>query len=495
MKFVRLLVILVVIGLMGVAHVSAQYYYGNGLQISLGIDSNKVLVRIDSTYAFPFNVSLPQIVGRISAEIEDSSVIDDFSIYSLSSSSGYSTFIDSLYSVPGVELVEPYYLDQSDSAMYIGTLFCVRFSDGVSEYTIDSINEANHVEMLRSLEYLDGVYVLSNTHVAHQSVLELANTYYDLEVTEYSHPVWGIKAQLFGYRVFDYYSPNQSHIAKVIGELNVRSVWDFAGLTDSVVVAVMDDGLASHEDLPDSRILEGISYSHEDSTDVTPLVISAHGMGVSGIIAASHTTDSLEGENPNSGVISMMPFAKILPAQIFYVLWPAEDPIKADYIAWAYQNGAQVMNNSWGYTDPTYYSDVIADALERAFAFGRGGKGCVIVCASGNGAIDYPGEVAFPASFQYSLAVGATELDDDRWYYSQYGDNLGLVAPSGDKSFQGDVWTLDQMDSLGYNPYYGLACPDEQNNDWDYDCAFGGTSAAAPIVSGAAALLLSFDYS
>jgi len=69
---------------------------------------------------------------------------------------------------------------------------------------------------------------------------------------------------------------------------------------------------------------------------------------------------------------------------------------------------------------------------------------------------------------------------------------LDIVAPSGDVNLEGDVWSLDQMGNQGWNPAYISDCP-PGSNDNDYDCRFGGTSAACPVVSGTAALLLSRD--
>jgi len=143
----------------------------------------------------------------------------------------------------------------------------------------------------------------------------------------------------------------------------------------------------------------------------------------------------------------------------------------------------------------------VTAAIDSAFQFGRNGLGCPVIFSSGNLGLEQPDTVAYPARLPSCLAVGAIDdFLDERWLYSQYGTTLDLVAPSGYTCFQGDVWTLDQMYNAGYNPnltescngavYWGCTSP-TTGNDIDYDCNFGGTSAAAPIVSGAAALLLS----
>jgi subtilisin family serine protease len=118
------------------------------------------------------------------------------------------------------------------------------------------------------------------------------------------------------YKLFDYYHNVQAHTKKVIGTFNSASVWDFAGLTRPITVAVIDDGIDAHEDLPSSRILTGFNFA-EGETDTRPGRKMTHGMACAGIIAGSHTTDSLGGSHRSSGIISLSPNVKILPVNVF----------------------------------------------------------------------------------------------------------------------------------------------------------------------------------
>jgi len=213
-------------------------------------------------------------------------------------------------------------------------------------------------------------------------------------------------------------------------------------------------------------------------------------MACAGIIGASHTTDPEAGQLSSSGVISLDPNILIMPVKMFDDSGKGTrgGDVPASAISYAWQSGADILSNSWGYNSTSVSYDVINDAIDRATLFGRGGRGCPVIFSSGNSWS--PSGVRYPACLPSSFSVGATQLDDQRWYYSCYGSGLDIVAPSGDVNYQGDVWTLDQMGTLGFNPTRFSDCP-PGGNDNDYDCRFGGTSAACPVVSGTAALLLS----
>jgi subtilisin family serine protease len=122
-----------------------------------------------------------------------------------------------------------------------------------------------------------------------------------------------------------------------------------------------------------------------------------------------------------------------------------------------------------------------------ASTLGRDGKGCGIFFASGNTPTD---TVYYPAMYPEVISVGALHPDDSVWGYSCFA-KVDVVAPSG-RSTNHPIWTLDLMDSLGYNTSeLSGVCGDP--NDIDYNCRFGGTSAAQPVAAGVAALVLARD--
>jgi hypothetical protein len=99
---------------------------------------------------------------------------------------------------------------------------------------------------------------------------------------------------------------------------------------------------------------------------------------------------------------------------------------------------------------------------------GRRGKGCVIVWAAGNGNELISSDEW--ASYGKVLAVAASTDHDIRAYYSDFGPEVDVCAPS----------------SGGQNGITTTAIGGYTSN-------FGGTSSAAPLVAGIAGLILSLD--
>lgn len=149
---------------------------------------------------------------------------------------------------------------------------------------------------------------------------------------------------------------------------------------------------------------------------------------------------------------------------------------------YAYSTTADVLNNSWGYT--TQFADTtninfagqdfidIINEFQNLTEDGRGGLGTNIVFAAGNARTD--GDNVNYHNMQnseYVITVAAIDSDGTYSYFSTPGAAL-LVAAGGTT-----VWVPDRTGASGYN------------SGGDYT-NFSGTSAAAPIVSGAIAVIL-----
>lgn len=99
------------------------------------------------------------------------------------------------------------------------------------------------------------------------------------------------------------------------------------------------------------------------------------------------------------------------------------------------------------------------------------------------GQYDHHNAVAYPASNPDTIAVGASTDGaisglEERAYYSQFGPELDVVAPSSNQNQR--ITTTDRVAASGYSA-------------GEYTSNFGGTSAATPLVAGVVADLIAFD--
>ncbi|HVK12652.1 MAG TPA: S8 family serine peptidase [Gemmataceae bacterium] len=246
------------------------------------------------------------------------------------------------------------------------------------------------------------------------------------------------------------------------------AAWTITKGKADVRVAVLDEGVdTSHPALKAAVVAE------RDFVDGKPTAMpdgdDAHGTACAGIIV------SRDARNPG-----LAPGCSLVAARIAKgdgaSGWVFDDFKTADAIDWAWKEAkADVLSNSWGGGPPV---DAITRAFERARTKGRGGKGAVIVVATGNN----DGPVAYPAILPDVLAVGAsnpwderktrTSKDGENWWGSNFGPEISLVAP-GVK-----ISTTDITRSAGYAA-------------GNFVATFNGTSSATPHVAAAAALILS----
>jgi subtilisin family serine protease len=207
-----------------------------------------------------------------------------------------------------------------------------------------------------------------------------------------------------------------------------------------------------------------------------PGPLDSHGTACAGIIGAA--------SNNGRGTAGIAWHCRILPIRILGEGGFADTSAIADAFSCAVDQGAKVISNSWG---GPFASNQIIDAIDTAVD-----RGCLVVVSAGNGgasSLEPMRQVGYPARYERCIAVGSVGRDDLLFGYSSRGPGyaVDLVAPSGECNLEGDIWTTDHSGENGYNQ--GDAGAEEASGD--YTGHFGGTSAAAPVVAGVAALVWS----
>jgi subtilisin family serine protease len=336
--------------------------------------------------------------------------------------------------------------------MYVASL-----KDGVN------VSEAlKELDQSSLVEYVEPNYLM-------QPMSTPNDTYYD--------EVWGLENTGQSYRTRRLVLTNGT--AGV--DINWKATWDSDDFpTNEVIVAVLDTGVDyNHQDLvnqmwknpgeiPGNGVdddnngfiddVYGID-THADDTD--PMDEHAHGTHCAGTIAAE--------ANNNYGIVGVNPYAKIMALRFIGANGGyASDAI--DGIFYATDMGAQVINNSWGGGG---YSQALQDAIDYANE-----NGLLVLAASGN---DGQMLSKYPASYDGVISVGATDSDDVKAYFSNWGPDLDLNAPGH------DILSLRALGTLEEEEAEGLFVHPED----DTMLIFSGTSMACPNAVGAASLLVS----
>ncbi|MCK5124757.1 MAG: S8 family serine peptidase [candidate division Zixibacteria bacterium] len=478
-------------------NVLAQYYYSDNRQVPLLVDSNKITILFSDEVFLDTIGQYANYYNRINSLIEDEESIGDFQTFALNSSIGYSEFTDTLRSSASVKMVNPYYMCAPGENFLVGESFCCKFQESTSYFFIDSLNDANGVEIVYEKNYAPKEYLLKVNANAVMPTLEMANYYYELSEVEFSHPDFLGGIVLDGTPVYDYYWSNQWAMQRVFNTSASQpeiTAFEITAGSPDIVVAVLDDGVAVHEDIPASRILQGYDFACGDDTPVpcNNPGYGYHGQACAGIIGAGYTVDSLSANDPNTGVCGVAPNCRILPIKImssFDSLYTEcchgiSVSVMGRAIDTAWIMGADILASSWHYNVPV---DIVHQATWRASYYGRDGKGCGIFHSTGN---TYSGNTTYPGIMYQVISVGSIDPDDRIWSYSNYS-KVDVVAPGGSFIAHVDkIWTTDQMGELGGNRT-GDAYDCGPTDDVNYLCSFAGTSSAQPVAAGVGALVLS----
>lgn len=262
------------------------------------------------------------------------------------------------------------------------------------------------------------------------------------------------------------YNPNDPIIADPVKTwhlimINAFAAWDVTKGDTNIVIGITDTGWDNtHPDLvanakknyndpingtdddADGYIDNFIGWDLGNNDNDPQLEGSNHGTHVSGLSAA--VTDN------NVGIASIGFNTKFMPLKISNSAGILTQAYQG--VVYAADHGCFIINCSWGSTTPGQFQKDVID-------YANINKGCLVVGACGNNG----NEVLFyPAAYDGVLTVAASEENDLKKNNSNYGYYVDISAPGE------NMWSTMGGGTYGFN---------------------GGTSMAAPVVSGAAALV------
>jgi subtilisin family serine protease len=230
--------------------------------------------------------------------------------------------------------------------------------------------------------------------------------------------------------------PDGSYVAFGSRVLSWMGVQDSSGWGKGVTVAVLDSGIDA----------DALSSAAVDSLNLTDDAVSggSHGTAVASIV--------LGGSDDFAGIA---PDAKLLSIKVISDQGSGDAFTLAKGIVEAVDRGAKIINMSVASRSDSF---AVREAVEYAAQ-----HGVLMVSSVGNDAVE---GVRYPAAYPEVMGVAAVDYNRKHAYFSNRGDEVDIAAPG-----------------------IGVAAS-ARNGETEL---FSGTSAAAPIVAGAAAAVWSDD--
>lgn len=175
-------------------------------------------------------------------------------------------------------------------------------------------------------------------------------------------------------------------------------------MTKDIVIAVVDSGVEKTHDFLREKLTGGYDFIEEDGN---PNDESGHGTAVAGIIA---------------DCTSEIGHVKIMPIKVMDQKGEGYVSVVGKGMLYASEKGADIINASFG-GDHSPYLDRVVERCEK--------NGTAVVTASGNEGMFINGRTTCPAHIPSAVTVGAVNSSMKLEKYSNYGQNLDVVAPGG----------------------------------------------------------------
>jgi len=279
--------------------------------------------------------------------------------------------------------------------IYASEQILVKFKSGATKDVVEKAHFQNNGKVIDIIPEINVQIV----KVEKNKVIEKLSAYKHDPNVEFAEPDYLAQAVSI---------PNDVYFEEQWGmtKIQVPEAWDITKGSKKIKIAILDTGIdQDHEDLA-SKIAVNKNFTSSKTIDD----MFGHGTHVAGIAAAC--TDNNKGV-AGAGYSSTLMNIKVLGDDgSGYYSWVARG------IIWSVNKGVKVINLSLAGDQPSKMLEMAVDYAWR--------KGVVIVAAAGNEGNSVP---LYPAAYQNCIAVGATDKNGTRAFFSNYGDWVDLAAP------------------------------------------------------------------
>jgi subtilisin family serine protease len=317
-------------------------------------------------------------------------------------------------------IVAPYFKNQYQDKIGLSNFFFVKLKELSDTVLLKQEADKEGVVIMWQNEFMPLWFAMSITKNSKNNAMDISNRFYESGLFQCAEPDLMVGAliecvddQYFGQQ---WGLRNTGQNGGVNGvDIRICNSWQMFSATGSdVVVAVVDNGIdLTHPDL----VTNIYPLSWDSDSRTSPQIIhqtaySFHGTFCAGIIGAAR--NNVVG-NIAIGITGVAPDCKIMSISNSMESNIASWEARADGINWAWQNGADIISNSWRATVSTQQ---IIDAIDAAVSQGRkrngSSLGCVVVKSSGN---DYSSTVSFPGAHPCNnCRVNWTQRDSCKFF-------------------------------------------------------------------------------
>jgi subtilisin family serine protease len=325
---------------------------------------------------------------------------------------------------------------------YVPGEVLVKYKAHVSPLRITARHAARGTKTIRQFHSVSAHHLKLPTGITVQEALELYQNDPDVEYAEpnYFRYARSIPNDPDWDKLWGLYNTSDS-------DIDAPEAWDLWTGDSSVVIAVIDTGVAyDHEDLS-ANMTNGWDFIDGDNDPMDP---NDHGTHVAGTIGAI-------GNNSN-GITGVCWTASIMPLRMITSAGLGTVAAEIAAIDYARANGAKIINASLG-------SDTPSDAERDAIIAARN-AGILFIAAAGNDGDNNDTGGDYPASYNLDniIAVAATNQNDGLASFSNYGATTVDVAAPGE-----DIYSTQPARQIIWSDDF----EDDDISDW----TTGGTNA------------------